>query len=316
MRNIIDTSYSRVQINEINKLAMKAPKSLVRRSEEYYNFQVMAVASAIAKSVPKYKFILLCGPSASGKTTTAHKLSEQLVRLGVQASVISMDNFFTGMENYPLLEDGSPDMESIQAVDMDLLNNCFEELLGTGRAMFPEFDFTTQRQKPACHPMTLSENGVVIMEGIHALNPVVLSGIDSDRVFRIYVSVRTKFMEGEETILKPKDIRLTRRIVRDYKFRNYHPMENLTYWKHVVAAEKVNIDPYRDNVDIKMDNTIDYEVGVWRNVLHHLLESLAFGDYAAYPELEKIFNGLKHFPEVNYGLIPRNSLLREFIGND
>lgn len=314
MRQIIEKRYSRLDIGFVNRLARSDPAELVRTSEEYYNSQVQAAAETIRQHLPQYKFILLCGPSASGKTTTAHKIKERLIRMGVGARVMSMDNFYTGIESYPLLPDGTRDMESIHAIDLKLLNACFKELLESGESMFPVFDFAAQQQRLACDHMILRENDVLIMEGIHALNPSVLKDISRDNIFRIYVSVRTKFMDKEETVLVPKDIRLIRRMVRDYNFRNYPPQQTLSYWKHVVAGERVNIDLYRDNVNLKMDNTIDYEVCVWRNLLHDLLETVQLSDYEAFPELENIFTGLTRFPEINYKLIPANSLLREFIG--
>lgn len=316
MKAIIEKKYTPVEIETVSRMAAQDPAGFVRTSEEYYNSQVMSAATTIRENMPRYKFILLCGPSASGKTTTAHKLKHRLIAQGVGARVVSMDNFFTGMESYPKLPDGTPDMESIQAVDLSLLNSCFNELLETGRSLFPVFDFVAQEQRLAVHEMSLGDGDVLIMEGIHALNPNVLKDISRDNIFRIYVSVRTKFVEAGEKVLVPKDIRLIRRMVRDYKFRNYAPVETLEYWKHVVAGERINIDLYRDDVNLKMDNTIDYEVCVWRNMLHNLLESVNLADYEAYPELERIFQGLTRFPEMDYELIPGNSLLREFIGED
>lgn len=316
MKAIIEKKYTPVEIETVSRMAAQDPAGFVRTSEEYYNSQVMSAATTIRENMPRYKFILLCGPSASGKTTTAHKLKHRLIAQGVGARVVSMDNFFTGMESYPKLPDGTPDMESIQAVDLSLLNSCFNELLETGRSLFPVFDFVAQEQRLAVHEMSLGDGDVLIMEGINALNPNVLKDISRDNIFRIYVSVRTKFVEAGEKVLVPKDIRLIRRMVRDYKFRNYAPVETLEYWKHVVAGERINIDLYRDDVNLKMDNTIDYEVCVWRNMLHNLLESVNLADYEAYPELERIFQGLTRFPEMDYELIPGNSLLREFIGED
>lgn len=316
MREIIEKKYSVLEIETVKDLVFRSPADLVASSEEYYNSQVMAAATTIRRNMPRYKFILLCGPSASGKTTTAHKLKHRLIAQGVGARVVSMDNFFKGMESYPKLADGTPDMESFEAVDMELLNECFAELLETGESMFPVFDFPNQRQLPAQHKMELGSGDVLIMEGIHALNPRVLENISRDTIFRIYVSVRTKFVEGDRTVLVPKDIRLIRRMVRDYKFRSYPPEKTLAYWKHVVAGERINIDLFRDEVNLKMDNTIDYEVCVWRRVLHNLLESVNIGDYEEYPELTRIFAGLTHFPEMDDRLIPKNSLLREFVGDD
>lgn len=314
MREIIDTSYSTVDIHEVNRQAKEDPKAFVQRSEEFYNSQVMEAAKRIKAGNGRYVFVLLSGPSASGKTTTAHKLKHRLATLGGSARVVSMDNFFTGMRNYPQLEDGTPNMESIEAMDLNLLNSCFEELLETGESMFPVFDFETQTQTLAAEKMNLNSGDVIIMEGIHSLNPLVLEGIPDENIFRMYVSVRAKFVEGEKEILRPGDIRLLRRMVRDYKFRNYDPVETLEYWHNVRANERTNMDPYRDAVDLKMDNTIDYEVCVWRELLKELLSSEHKEEIQGHPELVHIFDGLVHFEQMDFNLIPDNSLLREFIG--
>jgi uridine kinase len=315
MRIIQDKRYSVLSIDAVNELARNDPDGLVRSSEEYYNNQVMAAARTICESGGQYKFVLLCGPSASGKTTTAHKLKHRIIALGRGARVLSMDNFFRGMVHYPKLEDGSPNMESVEALDMDLLNGCFDLLMESGKAKFPIFDFEAQASIPEAHDVSLGESDILIMEGIHALNPNVLKHIDRRLVYRIYVSVRTKFVSGEDTVLVPKDIRLMRRMVRDYNFRNYSPLKTLRYWQNVVDSEKINIDTYRDDVERKLDNTIDYEVCVWRELLDGLLNSAELGSLRQYPELIRIFEGLGHFNRVDYKLIPKNSLLREFVGD-
>lgn len=313
MRTIIEKEYFRLDIQSVAEQARNDPDTLVEASEAYYNQQVQSAAERIRANT-QYKFILLCGPSASGKTTTAHKLKQRLRGDGVNAHVVSMDDFYTGIESYPILPDGSRNMEALQAIDLHLMNSCFEELFATGVSLFPTFDFAAQKQHLGVNRMELGENDVLIMEGIHALNPQVLQGIPRKNIFRMYVSVRTQFMDGGTAVLVPKDIRLIRRMVRDYHFRNYPPQETLGYWKHVVAGERVNIDLYRDDVDLKMDNTIDYEVCVWRALLQDMLQSVDLADYAAYPELGKIFAGLTHFPQLAASRIPPGSLLREFVG--
>ncbi|MCL2068518.1 MAG: nucleoside kinase [Oscillospiraceae bacterium] len=314
MREIIDKRYSVLAIDSVNAPARENPAQLVSDSEEYYNNQVMAAARTICESGHEYKFVLLCGPSASGKTTTAHKLKHRIIAQGRGSRVVSMDNFFRGIEHYPLLPDGSPDMESVYAMDMDLLNASFDELMEKGAAKFPIFDFAAQRPVYGAHDISLNPGDILIMEGIHALNPNVLKNISHDHVYRIYCSVRTKFVNGQDTILVPKDIRLMRRMVRDYKFRGHPVEQTLRYWDNVVAAEKVNIDPYRDDVDRKLDNTIDYEVCVWRELLGGLMKQIGLYNSGEYPQLGRIIEGLGHFEQVNYELIPQNSLLREFIG--
>jgi len=314
MREIYDKRYSVLTIQSVNEQVTSDPMRFIEASELYYNNQVMAAARTICES--GHKFVLLCGPSASGKTTTAHKLKHRIAAQGRGARVVSMDNFFMGIEKYPRLEDGSPDMESVKAIDMDLLNKCFDTLMQTGAAKFPIFDFERQQSVHGTHDIALGSDDILIMEGIHALNPNVLCHIDRRYVYRIYCSVRTKFVNGDETALVPKDIRLMRRMVRDYNFRNWPAEHTLAYWKNVVAAERVNIDPYRDDVDRKLDNTIDYEVCVWREMLKDLMKRSDLLYDGTCPELTRIFDGLIHFEQINHELIPPKSLLREFIGGE
>lgn len=312
MKTILEKKYTPVEIAGINELAILDPAGLVEKAEDYYNTQVLTAARTI-KARTGCKFVLLCGPSASGKTTTAHKLGRRLVELGVGARVVSMDNFFMGINSYPKLPNGKPDMESIKALDLPLLNRCFGELMKKGESTLPTFDFERQQRSMQAEHVRLDDGDVLIMEGIHALNPEVLCDIPKENVFHIYVSVRSKFINGDEVILIPKDIRLMRRMVRDHKFRGWPPLSTLEQWTHVLEGERKNIDPYRDDVDLKMDNTIDYEVCVWHDLLNALLEDKE--KYEAYPEIRRIFEGLLRFPKLDYHLIPENSLLREFLGD-
>ena len=286
----------------------------MRISEGNYNAQVMQAALAIKKNVQNYRFVLLCGPSASGKTTTAHKLKHRLEEVGIGARVISMDDFFLGPEHYPKLPDGKLDLESIECVDLSLLNQCFIQLLRNRETWLPEYNFAEQSRVLEANHISFNENEILIMEGIHALNPRVLSDIPLENKFRLYVSVRTRFLEGDDIAMEPSDIRLTRRLVRDYKFRGYSPLKTLEQWQHVRAGERANIYPYRDDVDLKMDNTIDYEICVWHELLQTLLDCGAQETYRDHPELQNILKGLERFASMDYRLIPRDSLLREFIG--
>ena len=313
-KELLERRYTPLEVASIVEMANSDPAGLVRRSEEYYHGQVQAAVLRIKKNMPNYKFVLLCGPSASGKTTTAYKLKESLIAGGIGARVLSMDDFFIGMANYPKLPDGSPDMESVKTLDLDLLNQCFDELLHTGKSYLPKFDFATQTQHRGAHLVELSEHCVLIMEGIHALNPEVLSSVPRGNVMRIYASVRSKFVCGERNILIPKDVRLIRRMVRDNKFRNMAALATLGTWENVLNGEREHINPYRDDVDLKLDNTIDYEVCVWRYMLQSHLDITGPEGFAGYPVMERIFDGLSRFPCIDPGKIPADSLLREFIG--
>ena len=313
-KQFLERKYTPLEIAGIIDMAVKDPDGLVQRCEDYYRYQVEMAMFQIKKNMPNYKFVLLCGPSASGKTTTAYKLKDSLIRSGVGAQVISMDNFYIGRENYPKLPDGTPDMESVHALDVKLLNECFAELHSTGKSLLPIFDFAAQKQTKGVYPVEISDDSVLIMEGIHALNPQVLSGIPEQNVIRIYASVRSKFICGEENILIPKDIRLMRRMVRDNKFRDFPPLSTLKSWENVLEGERKNINPYRDDVDIKLDNTIDYEVCVWHSMLQSQIDMAGPEGYCDYPAIDRIFKGLLRFPSIDSAKIPPDSLLREFIG--
>ena len=313
-KQFLDKKYTPLEVSGIVEMAQSDPDSLVERSERYYRHQVEAAMMLVKKNLPNYKFVLLCGPSASGKTTTAYKLKESLIQNGVGARVISMDNFFLGIKAYATLPDGTPDMESVKALDLEHLNECFEQLLRTGKGLLPTFNFETQTQTRGVHLVEIPAGGVLIMEGIHALNPEVLCEIPRENVMHIYASVRSKFVCGGEDILTPADIRLMRRLVRDNKFRGYPPASTLKSWENVLEGERQNINPYRDDVEIKLDNTIDYEVCVWHHMLESQLDITGPEGYADYPVIERIFKGLMRFPSVDPAKIPKESLLREFIG--
>lgn len=312
MRELHPTSYSRVQIEGVNEFAIKDPEKLIYKSELYYYSQLHEAMASIVNE--NRRIVLLSGPSASGKTTTSHKLKDRLVELGVGARVLSMDNFFRGIDQYPLLPNGTRDMETIETLDLPLINEKFQELLETGVSDFPVFDFVTQ----SCNrtqPIRLGKSEVLIMEGIHALNPSVLSAVDPKEIFRIYLSVRTKFVCEDQDILRPSEIRLLRRMVRDSLFRNYSPLRTVDYWDHVVASEKVNIDPYRDEVDFKMDTTLDYEVCVWHGLLNSKLQELDLSKLENHKSMNSVIEGLNMFHTLATNQIPEKSLLREFIGS-
>lgn len=309
-----DKKYTPLEVRGIAEMALNNPGELVERSENYYHHQVESAMLLIKKNMPNYKFVLLCGPSASGKTTTAYKLKESLIQNGIGARVLPMDDFYLGQQYYPKLPDGSPDLEAVETLDLPLLNQCFAEILADGKSMLPTFDFANQKQNKAARPIELKDGDVLIMEGIHALNPGVLDKIPQESVMRIYASVRSKFICGGENVLVPADIRLMRRLVRDNNFRGCPPAATLKAWENVLAGERVNINPYRDDVDIKLDNTIDYEVCVWHYLLQSQLDMSEPGQYADHPAIERIFSGLLRFPSIDPAMIPKDSLLREFIG--
>lgn len=314
MREINKTSYSQVTLDEINRQAKENPEEFAINSEEYYKSQLKRVAGAVKDSHGDIKIVLLCGPSGSSKTTTAHKLKAELAKGGVGSKVLTMDNFYRGIKNYTIAENGMPDMESVDTIDIELLNQCLREIISKGESYFPVFDFMEQRRLEEKEYVTLAEGDVLIMEGIHALNPHITENIPSENIFRMYVSVRTKFVDNGADVLRPSDIRLIRRMVRDNLFRGYPPHETIAYWDVVLEGERVNINPYRDDVEFKMDTTIDYEVCTWNALLADLLANIDLDEYTEYPAIARIVEGLPRFESLSPELIDKESIIREFIG--
>ncbi|MEF9983058.1 MAG: hypothetical protein RR710_00810 [Oscillospiraceae bacterium] len=312
MKQIIFDRYSRVQLETINKKAKK-PLRFIKECEENYQFQLEMVADKICNADKNYSIILLSGPSASGKTTTANKLSKTFLKRGINAPVISLDDFFLGMEHYEKLPDGTVDMESINTLDLAHIQNCLKTLLDTGRCDFPVFDFTTSSRSDIVNTIELRKHDILLIEGIHALNPILTEGLPSDRLLKVYVSVRTKFLDGTDSIFEPKAIRLMRRMIRDSRERNHPPESTLLMWNNIVDGEIKYINPFRDEADIKIDTTLDYEPCIFHNYLYPLLDKIP-QDSPNMQELIKMYYALENFEDIDEDLLPTNSLLREFVG--
>lgn len=303
---------SHIDISEINEL-VKNPQIFIARCEMDYYRQIDRVVEKVLDSNGRIKVLLLAGPSSSGKTTTANKISEAFCKIGIDAPVVSLDDFFLGKENYPKLPDGTPDMEALEALDLPLINKLVNELMENSEAVFPTFDFTMSCRSDKTHTVTLQKGGVLILEGLHAINPRLLDSVSDNRIFRLYVSVRTKYLDGDRDVLVPKDMRLIRRMVRDHKFRNHSPLQTLLGWSDVLDGEEKYIYPYRDSVDFKIDSALDYEACVFHHYILPMVESLK--DDAVYSgKVKQVVDILEAFDDIDYTYIPKNSLLREFIG--
>lgn len=303
---------SHIDVSEVNELAQN-PQAFIARCEKDYYYQIDKVVERVLDSLGRIRVILLAGPSSSGKTTTAHKISEKFEQIGIPAPVVSLDDFFLGKEFYPKLPDGSPDMEALEALDLPLINSKVKELLEKGEAVFPTFDFTRSCRSRVTNTITLGEGGVLILEGLHAINPRLLDSISDNRLFRLYVSVRTKYLKGDDDLLVPKDMRLIRRMVRDHNFRNHSPLETLLGWQDVLDGEEKYIYPFRDSVDFKIDSALDYEGCVFHHYILPMIESLK-DDKVYSGKVKQVVDILEAFEDIDYRYIPKASLLREFIG--
>lgn len=305
---------NKLSLNWYNEMARLRPADLVAEAERDYYSQVEEIADKISGNTARYRVVLLAGPSGSGKTTTASKLRKQLEQLGVDSVYISLDNFFIDRDQLPLLPDGMKDYESIRTLDMDCLNQFFESLLQTNRASIPIFDFQTGKRSEKTVDIETDENTVVIIEGIHALNPVITEGHYNDKFYRIYISPKSEFERDGKIVLNSRNTRLIRRMVRDYYFRGSSPINTMQMWKHVVEGEDLYIRPFRTTADYWIDSTHKYEPMIFHHYLLPILDGLAPGsDYdAVFLQLRETL-GL--FYDLGKELVPENSLLREFIGS-
>ncbi|MDL2323722.1 nucleoside kinase [Ruminococcaceae bacterium OttesenSCG-928-A16] len=297
-----------VDIGLINTAAQH-PASFINHCEIEYESRVLAAAAEARES--GCKVIMLTGPSASGKTTTAHKLSAALSAAGAHSVVVSLDNFYLNIDDYPRLPDGTKDYENITALDIEEIHHCLLELIENGEAEFPEFDFTTEMRKPERLPVSL-QGGVVIVEGIHALNPILTNVLPQGSVYKIYAGLREEYAYGGQRCLPTRDIRLARRMVRDDKFRGSALDRTIAMWPNVCIGEDTYIKAYKPYADLLLDTSFSYEICV----LAPLVTALK-GKLAGLPEgtvLDDLAERFAHCTPLQESMIPPQSMLREFIG--
>ena len=296
-----------VDLNLINTAGLSR-HSFVRHCEFEYESRVYAAAKEIIEE--NRHIIMLTGPSASGKTTTAHKLRDKLISMGKKSRVISLDNFFKNEEDYPRLENGEKDYENVTAIELGLFEKCFRELLANGRAKFPEFDFKAERRIEDAIELEL-DDGFVIVEGIHALNPVLLNLLPKEETFTIYAGLREEYSFRGQRILPTRDIRLLRRMIRDYKYRGHSPQKTISMWQAVCDGEDKYIKVFKPNADLLLDTSFSYEILIMHSVLKDF-EEFSWDDT---PEGQRLAHLLKVFDNLGFlplGILPQNSMLCEF----
>lgn len=297
-----------VDIGLINTAAAH-PESFISHCEIEYESRVLAAAAEARES--GCKVIMLTGPSASGKTTTAYKLSAALKAAGAHSVVVSLDDFYKNIDDYPRLPDGSKDYENVTALDIDEIHRCLKQLIQKGEAEFPQFDFATEMRKPERVSIAL-QGGVVIVEGIHALNPVLTDELPAGSVYKIYAGLREEYALGGQRFLPTRDIRLARRMVRDDKFRGSALEKTIGIWHNVCIGEDKYIKAYKPYADLLLDTSFSYELCVlapFVTALKGRLGGLPEGEV-----LDDLAERFAHCTPLDESLIPEQSMLREFIG--
>ncbi len=294
------------------KLSSNEAQSLILTSEALHEKKIANIADQIANK-KDCKIVLIAGPSSSGKTTFANRLSIQLKVNGLIPQSLSLDDYFVERVNTPRDENGDYDYESIYALDLKLINKSLTALMNGEVVDIPTYNFFTGKREWNGNKIKLHENGVLILEGIHGLNPILTSGVDQNKIFKVYISALTQLNLDNHNRISTTDVRKVRRIVRDSLSRGHDAEATLKMWPSIKKGEKNNIFVYQDQADAMFNSTLVYELGLLKP---HALKELnkVKEESPVYAEAARLKSILNFFKEVDSSYIPMNSILREFIG--
>ena len=304
---------NQVTIGEINDRIQSSPELTVIDAEAAYDHRLRELADTICRQASSRPIVLISGPSGSGKTTTACRLEQIMDAAGYESHTLSMDNYYAdGTRNKDIVDQfGNPDYESPLRLDTDLLNTQLEQLARGEEVELPEFDFTAQKQRKSGKMLRRKPHELIIMEGIHALNPDVI-GSAHDTAVRIYLSVRTRITQDDRR-LHPSLIRFARRLIRDSRTRGRAPEESCKMLSSISRGENLYIMPYKHFADHELDTFMCYELSVYRPYILDTVRLLA-ETAPADSGISMLRDFLEQLTPVETEWIPEQSLVREFIG--
>ncbi len=285
---------------------------IINISEALQEKKIAKIAEEIA-SRKGVKLVLLAGPSSSGKTTSCKRLSIQLAVNGLKPLQISLDDYFVDREKTPKDASGEYDYESIYALDLDLINEQFNALFRGEEVELPKYDFQSGKSKKSGNRLKMTDNNVLVVEGIHALNPELTAHIPQEQIFRVYASALTTILLDNHNYIPTTDNRLLRRIIRDYKYRGVSAQETIHRWPSVRAGENKWIFPFQENADAMLNTAMLYELAVIKTQAEPLLQQVP-ENCEEYAEAYRLLKFLKYFKGIPYNNLPPTSLLREFLG--
>lgn len=296
---------------DLYNVAARSPQALAQLSENSYARRVQYAAQKVRGSGAK--IVMLTGPSASGKTTSAHCLAKALVQQGTPAQVVSLDNFFKGAAYYPKMPDGTLDYENLETLDLPLIKQCLHQLSETGKTELPIYDFATEQRAAAVEPIDL-QGGVCIVEGIHALNPELTGLVPDDQIYRIYAGLREEYCIDGRRVINTQDIRLCRRTLRDAAARGRSPAKTLSMWDRVLDGETRYIKGFKTTADFLLDTSFTYELGLISRLLGEVRRQFTLEGHNAelWDETARRFEQVNPLP---LELLPADSMLCEFYGS-
>ena len=285
---------------------------IINISEALQEKKLAKIAEEIA-SRKGVKLVLLAGPSSSGKTTSCKRLSIQLAVNGLKPLQISLDDYFVDRDKTPKDENGEFDFESIYALNLDLLNDQFNALFRGEEVELPKYDFPSGKSVKSGKKLKLEPNNVLVVEGIHALNPELTAHVPEEQIFRVYASALTTILLDNHNYIPTTDNRLLRRIIRDYKYRGVSAQETIRRWPSVRAGENKWIFPFQENADAMLNTAMLYELSVLKMQAEPLLQQVP-ENCEEFAEAYRLLKFLKYFKGIPYNNLPPTSLLREFLG--
>ncbi len=297
-------------LNEAVK--QKTIKDAIMLDEALHEKKIANIADKIAEN-RKIKMILIAGPSSSGKTTFAQRLGIQLRINKIKPVTISVDNYFVERKDTPKDENGKYNFEAIEAIDLELFNEHLTKLLAGEEVEMPQFDFVEGTKRYKGNKLKLKEDEVLVIEGIHCLNDRLTSRIPKEQKFKIYISALTVLNMDRYTKVSSSDVRLIRRIVRDYQFRGYSAKHTIEGWSSVTRGEVENIFPFQEEADVIFNTSLIYELGVLKGIATPILKEIT-KDEKEYAEAQRLLGILKYIRSIPESEVPTNSLLKEFVG--
>lgn len=293
-----------VKISEMNSKLLNDLNNYICLCEQNYKSQIEKIVSYF-KLNKEIKFILLAGPSSSGKTTTARLLKECLEQNGFNAKSISLDDFFVERVDTPLWDNGKPNYESVDAIDWKLFSTCTHNLQTAGKSVMPTYDFITGT-KSYNTELTLKQNDVIIIEGLHSLNPVIDNFIQAKNSLKIYLSPSIMYLRDDEEVMNDITLRFFRRLIRDVYTRGSTPDKTLNEWDDVRRGEKLYIDPYKSTANFSINSSHPYEVAIYKSILKELnLESNE--------RMKPLLRPFDNFVAIDKKSMPKDSLIQEFV---
>ena len=287
---------------------------LIRISEALHEKKIAQLADMITNERNQIRLILIAGPSSSGKTTFAQRLSVQLRVNNVKPISISLDDYFVSRDKTPLDENGEPDFEALEAIDLDLFNEQLTKLIQGVEVELPVFNFLTGQREYRGKKVKIKRDQPIIIEGIHGLNDVLTSAIPRGSKFKIYISALTQLNIDNHNRIPTTDARIIRRIVRDNQFRSHDALKTIKLWPKVRRGEEKNIFPFQEDADVMFNSHLPYELAVLKRYAEPLLAEIAPSE-PEFSEAKRLLKFLSYFLPLDDSAIPNNSIIREFIGS-